>query len=202
MRSFLSSFATSSSAPLSWPLRPIFHASATRIEYASIGSGLVVGTISTASWLPVCCSHAASFASSACASAGASVPVRSVTRARSGGIGSRPSEPASHAWTGAAPEPQREQPRAAQPPRPADHRHGHASPRDQGKRRQSARNRRGSARTCGVSSPSSSIPAPGRPGLRPSCPTRSRTSSPARAAAPRAPRARPGSCRSRPSAAR
>ena len=42
-----------SSAPLSWPLRPIFHASATRIEYASIGSGCVVGTISTASWLPV-----------------------------------------------------------------------------------------------------------------------------------------------------
>ena len=25
---------------MSWPLRPIFHASATRIEYASIGSGL------------------------------------------------------------------------------------------------------------------------------------------------------------------
>ena len=66
MRIFRSFLATRNSAPLSLPLRPIFHASATRIEYASIGSGCVVGTSSTASWFVVRASQSASFASSAC----------------------------------------------------------------------------------------------------------------------------------------
>jgi hypothetical protein len=38
--------------PSSAPLRPIFHASATRIEYCSMLSGWVVGTSRTAIWLP------------------------------------------------------------------------------------------------------------------------------------------------------
>jgi len=45
----LSFLATSNIAPLSLPFWPIFQASATRSEYCSIGSGAVVGTISTAS---------------------------------------------------------------------------------------------------------------------------------------------------------
>jgi len=38
--------------PSSIFLRPTFHWSATRIEYCSISSGLVVGSSSTAIWLP------------------------------------------------------------------------------------------------------------------------------------------------------
>src|SRR5579859_6914660 len=45
-----------SSAPSSIFLRPIFQASATRIEYCSMVSGCVVGTIRTAIWLPLRCS--------------------------------------------------------------------------------------------------------------------------------------------------
>jgi len=44
--------ATTSSAPSSIFLRPIFQASATRIENCSMDSRSVVGTISTAIWLP------------------------------------------------------------------------------------------------------------------------------------------------------
>ena len=46
-------------------MRPSFHWSTTRIEYCSISSGFVVGTISTASWVPLADSNAASFCSSA-----------------------------------------------------------------------------------------------------------------------------------------
>src|SRR6202165_249470 len=52
MRSLRSSLATTSSAPSSIFLRPIFQVSATRIENCSMVSGAVVGTISTATWLP------------------------------------------------------------------------------------------------------------------------------------------------------
>ena len=49
MRMRLSSLAIRKMAPLSLPFWPIFQASARRIEYSSIDSGLVVGTISTTS---------------------------------------------------------------------------------------------------------------------------------------------------------
>ena len=65
MRSARSSFATSSSAPSSGFSRPSFQASTTRIEYCSIASGCVVGTISTAICAPLRASNAASFSSSA-----------------------------------------------------------------------------------------------------------------------------------------
>ena len=52
MRRRRSSFATTRISPSSTFLRPIFQASATRIEYCSISSGLVVGSSSTAIWLP------------------------------------------------------------------------------------------------------------------------------------------------------
>src|SRR3990172_13264918 len=81
-----SSLATSSSAPSSTALRPSFHCSTTRIEYCSIASGCVVGTIRTAIWLPLAASNAASFCSRASRCCGLSVLVRSVTRAVSGGI--------------------------------------------------------------------------------------------------------------------
>jgi len=48
MRSARSFFATMSRAPSSTFLRPSFHCSTTRNEYCSIGSGAVLGTISTA----------------------------------------------------------------------------------------------------------------------------------------------------------
>src|SRR6185503_19796127 len=51
MRSRRSFFAITRRSPSSTPLWPIFQASATRIEYCSISSGLVHGSISTASWL-------------------------------------------------------------------------------------------------------------------------------------------------------
>jgi hypothetical protein len=41
------------------------HWSATRIEYCSISSGCVVGTINTAIWLPFACANERSLASSA-----------------------------------------------------------------------------------------------------------------------------------------
>src|ERR1700761_423843 len=53
IRSLRSFLATTRSAPSSIFLRPIFQASATRIEYCSMVSGAVVGTIKTAIWLPL-----------------------------------------------------------------------------------------------------------------------------------------------------
>ena len=66
-------------------LRPSFQPSATRIEYCSIVSGCVVGTISTAIWLPLAASNSRKRCSSAAICSGVSVPVRSVTGERSGG---------------------------------------------------------------------------------------------------------------------
>ncbi len=76
-RSFL---ATTRIAPSSTFLRPIFQASATRMENCSIVSGSVVGTISTAIWLPLRVSKSLSFCDSAAMSLLDSVPVRSTTR--------------------------------------------------------------------------------------------------------------------------
>ena len=87
MRSARSCIATRSSAPSSGFSRPSFQASTTRIEYCSIASGCVVGTISTAICAPLRASKSASFDSRLARSAAVSVPVRSVTRAASGGIG-------------------------------------------------------------------------------------------------------------------
>ena len=75
MRSLWSSLATSRITPSSTFLRPIFQASATRIEYCSMASGAVVGTISTAIWLPLRASKSFSFCVSAAMSALLSVPV-------------------------------------------------------------------------------------------------------------------------------
>ena len=85
MRSLRSSLAITRIAPSSTFLRPIFQASATRIENCSIDSGAVVGTISTATWLPLRASKARSVASSAACSLWLSVMVRSTTRPLSGG---------------------------------------------------------------------------------------------------------------------
>src|SRR5215469_949869 len=93
MRTRWSFLATMSSAPSSTFLRPSFHCSTTRIEYCSISSGCVVGTTSTASCAPLAASKAASFCSSAFCCSAVRVPVRSVTREVSFGIGSRPSAP-------------------------------------------------------------------------------------------------------------
>src|SRR6185295_6593421 len=81
-----SSLATSSSAPSSTPLRPSFQASNTRTPYSTGVSGLVLGTSSTAIWLPLRDSNSARVCSSASRCCALSVPVRSVTRALSGGI--------------------------------------------------------------------------------------------------------------------
>src|SRR3954447_7806851 len=81
-RSFL---ATTRSAPSSTFLRPIFQASATRIENCSMLSGSVVGTIRTAIWLPLRVSRSFSVLVSAVMSALVSVPVWSTTRPVSGG---------------------------------------------------------------------------------------------------------------------
>src|SRR5205814_4538113 len=78
-------------------------ASATRSEYSSMVSGLVVGTIRTASWLVVRASQSASLASNAWRSPAASVPVTSVTRAESAGTGCSPSRGGSHATALTAP---------------------------------------------------------------------------------------------------
>ena len=67
--------ATTRMAPSSIFLRPIFHASATRIEYCSIVSGCVVGTISTAIWLPFFASKSRKVRSSEAMSSLLSVPV-------------------------------------------------------------------------------------------------------------------------------
>src|SRR3954471_19596181 len=85
MRSFRSSLATTRSAPSSIFLRPIFQASATRMEYCSIVSGCVVGTISTATWLPLRASKSFSVLSSEAISPLLSVAVLSTTRPVSGG---------------------------------------------------------------------------------------------------------------------
>src|SRR5512139_1894599 len=66
--------------PSSIFLRPIFHWSATRMPNCAMSSGWVVGTISTAIWLPFCASNAASLLSSAAAWSALNVAVRSVTR--------------------------------------------------------------------------------------------------------------------------
>src|SRR3954452_9872050 len=85
MRSFRSSFATTKMAPSSIFLRPIFQASGTRIEYCSIVSGCVVGTIRTAIWLPLRASKSCSVLSSGTISPLLSVAVLSTTRPVSGG---------------------------------------------------------------------------------------------------------------------
>src|SRR4030095_10293670 len=85
MRMRWSSFATISIAPSSTPFRPSFQASATRIPNPAMSSSSVVGTISTAIWLPLRASNACSFCSSAATWSALRVPVRSVTRARGGG---------------------------------------------------------------------------------------------------------------------
>src|SRR5206468_4500272 len=53
-----------------------------------MSSGCVVGTSSTTSWLPLCCSSAASFATSAPRCTSLSVAVWSMTRSLNGGTGS------------------------------------------------------------------------------------------------------------------
>src|SRR6266567_6759607 len=103
MRICLSFLAMTNTAPLSLPFWPIFQASATRSEYSSMVSGLVVGTIRTASWLVVRASQSASLASNAWRSPAASVPVMSVTRAESTGTGCSPSRGGSHATALTAP---------------------------------------------------------------------------------------------------
>src|SRR5258708_3305313 len=85
MRSLRSSLATTRMAPSSIFLRPIFQASATRIEYCSIASGAVVGTISTAIWLPFLASKSFKVWSSEATSLLESVAVRSTTRPLNGG---------------------------------------------------------------------------------------------------------------------
>ena len=85
MRTRRSFFATIRYAPSSTPLRPSFHASSTRMPNCSISSGWVVGTMSTAIWLPFFASKAASLLSMRFTASPDSVPVRSVTRAVSGG---------------------------------------------------------------------------------------------------------------------
>ena len=85
MRMRRSASATSSSTPSSTLPRPSCHWSTTRIENCSISSGRVVGTISTATWLPFACANARNLASSADTWSGVSVPVRSVTGDSSGG---------------------------------------------------------------------------------------------------------------------
>src|ERR1700690_1487844 len=85
MRARRSFFAISRIAPSSTPLRPSFHCSATRMPYCSISSGCVVGTISTAIWLPFFASKSASRLSMRLTAPPDRVPVRSTTRAVSGG---------------------------------------------------------------------------------------------------------------------
>src|SRR5258706_7594308 len=85
MRSLWSFLATTNSAPSSIFLRPIFQASATRIEYCSMVSGAVVGTISTATWLPFLASRDLRVCVSEAISSLESVPVWSTTRPERGG---------------------------------------------------------------------------------------------------------------------
>ena len=67
--------AMTSSAPSSIFLRPIFQASATRSENCSMASPSVVGTISTAIWLPLRASKSFSVCVSDAMSSLRSVPV-------------------------------------------------------------------------------------------------------------------------------
>src|SRR6266702_628840 len=85
MRRWRSFLATTSSAPSSIFLRPIFQVSATRSENCSIASPSVVGTISTAIWLPLRASKFLKVWFSEAASPPLSVPVWSTTRPTSGG---------------------------------------------------------------------------------------------------------------------
>src|SRR5262245_31886990 len=85
MRRCRSFFATTSSAPSSTFLRPIFQASATRSENCSIASPSVVGTISTAIWLPFRVSRSFNCCVREAMSPAASVPVWSTTRPLRGG---------------------------------------------------------------------------------------------------------------------
>src|SRR6185312_5223977 len=87
MRSLRSFFATTSSAPSSIFLRPIFQLSATRIEYCSMVSGWVVRTMRTAIWLPLRRWKSSSRRDCADMSSPESVLVRSMTRAVAGGVG-------------------------------------------------------------------------------------------------------------------
>src|SRR6267142_2091798 len=86
MRIAWSLFAMTTTMPSSTPLRPIFHASATRMANDSIGSGKVVPVISTAIWLPLRFSNASRLASSSRFCSALSVPFRSTTRPVRGGI--------------------------------------------------------------------------------------------------------------------
>src|SRR5262245_45659499 len=104
MRSSRSSLATMSSAPSSTPLRPSFHASTTLIEYCSIASGFVVGTISTATCAPLRCSKSVSFCSSAPFCDALRVEVRSVTCAVSGGTATSATANAHHSRLSTRPE--------------------------------------------------------------------------------------------------
>src|SRR6266446_3908229 len=85
MRSLWSFLAITSSAPSSIFLRPIFQVSAARIEYCSMVSGAVVGTISTAIWLPLRFWKSSSRCDCAAMSPLESVPVVSTTRPDRGG---------------------------------------------------------------------------------------------------------------------
>src|SRR2546421_11785249 len=85
MRRWRSFLAITMSAPSSIFLRPTFQASATRIEYCSIVSGCVVGTISTAIWLPLRRCRSRNVCVSAAVSPLESVAVWSTTSALNGG---------------------------------------------------------------------------------------------------------------------
>ena len=85
MRRWRSFLATTISAPSSIFLRPIFQVSAARSENCSIASPSVVGTISTAIWLPFLASNDRKVWFSVATSPLLSVPVWSTTRPTSGG---------------------------------------------------------------------------------------------------------------------
>lgn len=85
MRMRRSSLATMTSTPSPTSRRPIFQALPTRLAKAAMSSGAVVGTISTTTCEPCCCSMAASCVSSDWRCASLSVAVWSITRAVSAG---------------------------------------------------------------------------------------------------------------------
>src|SRR5580693_3440313 len=85
MRSLRSFLAMTRIAPSSVFLRPTFQASATRIEYCSMVSGAVVGTIRTAIWLPFRASKSFRVCANEAMSPLESVAVWSTTRPVSGG---------------------------------------------------------------------------------------------------------------------
>src|SRR5437868_8731863 len=90
MRRWRSFLAITMSAPSSIFLRPTFQASATRIEYCSIVSGCVVGTISTAIWLPLRRCRSRNVCVSTAISPLESVAVWSTTSAVNGGTATSP----------------------------------------------------------------------------------------------------------------